>query len=273
MSEVFGVENTAVQNNLDKLTQQFNSTVLRSKLVISEETHLQQGSSKGNAIKTFITDRYVLVEQKGKEAVRAQNYTCFAFTSNFFPNWIEEGERRYAIFDIDHDGCAGGARVAEFSELVGEVHAFLDAPERIARLYNALMHHQVPESFSAKHLTPDVLDLPAMKRLQQASRQTTIDELEEVLNELGALVVPQSDIVTLLRKHVQSTTNQTRHMMDELGWTKAKAKWGGKDYARALWVKPGHTVDGGKIFGPSENGVRLTEYLQKHAFDADVEYI
>ncbi len=35
LSELFGVQNTAVQNNLNKLTQQFNATILTSKLVIS----------------------------------------------------------------------------------------------------------------------------------------------------------------------------------------------------------------------------------------------
>jgi hypothetical protein len=174
MTELFGEQNTAVQNNVDKLTQQFNATLLRSKLVICEETHLQQGSSKGNTLKTYITDPFILVEQKGKEQVRARNVTCFVFTSNFLPDWMEPGERRYAVFDVDHDGRAGGPDADAFARLVGQVHAFLDEPSNVARLYNALMAQHLPEKFNGKSLNIVNHATPIMKRLQQTSRRRTL---------------------------------------------------------------------------------------------------
>ena len=111
VSELFGHSNTAVQNNISKLTQKFNSTVLTSKLVVSEETQVRPGSTQANAIKTYITDPYVLVERKGMEAERVRQCCCFLFTSNFAPTWMEEGERRYFVIDVNHGGCSGGAKL------------------------------------------------------------------------------------------------------------------------------------------------------------------
>ncbi|QEE34808.1 hypothetical protein FTO60_03225 [Octadecabacter sp. SW4] len=263
MAEVFGHENTSVQNNLDKLTQQFNATVLRSKLVISEETHLKQGSVKGNSVKTYITDAHVLVEQKGKEAVRERNVTCFAFTSNFAPTWMEEGERRYAVFELEHDGRSGGPSAMEFSAQVGEVHAFLDDPENVARLYNALIQRKQAEAFNAKSLNIEAYATPIMKRMAQNSRQTVLEQVEQLLNESGAVVVPQSTLVDRLTRVLHVPSNQTRHLMDELGWSKCSVKWGGEDYARVLWVKPGFMVDRGRIYGPEFDDVKISEYLAR----------
>ena len=38
-------------------------------------------------------------------------------------------------------------------------------------------------------------------------------------------------------------------MLPDLGWQLEKAKWGGKDYARSIWVKPGYSVHRGRVTG------------------------
>jgi hypothetical protein len=273
MAEVFGVPNTAVQNNVDKLVQQFNATLLRSKLVICEETHLQQGSSKGNAIKTYITDPFILIEQKGKEQVRARNITCFAFTSNFRPVWMEPGERRYAVFDVDHDGGAGGANADRFAAIVGEVHAYLDDPANVARFYNWLLVKKLPDTFNAKSLNIVENATPIMKQLQQTSRQTNLDILEEHLNAQKYLVIPQDDVAKYVREELGAKASQVRHLMDELGWVKSSVKWGGADYARSIWTRPGYAVDGGKVYGPKVDGVPIVECLEKTGLSFAVEII
>lgn len=262
LGEVFGVQNTAVQNNLDKLTQQFNATVLRSKLVISEETHLKAGSTKGNSLKTLITDPFVLVEQKGKEAVREANFTCYAFTSNFAPTWIEAGERRYAVFEIEHEGRSGGEQTEEFVALVAKVHAFLNDAANVARVYNALIARQQADAFNAKALNMEVYATPTMKRLEQTNRQTTLEQVEELLNELRVVVAPQTPLLDLLTEKFRVGSSQAPHLMTELGWTKAKVKWGGADYSRVLWVKQDFIVERGKIYGPDHKGTKVVEYLK-----------
>ena len=273
LTELFGTNNTAVQNNINKLTPQFNATVLTSKLVVSEETQIKPGSAQANAVKTFITDPYVLVERKGLEAERTKQTCCFVFTSNFAPTWMEEGERRYLVMDVDHDGRSGGPKANTFAELVGQVHLFLNDPANVGRLYNALMQRQIPETFNAKSLNIAEHSTPIMLRLQQASRQTIVDQLEEQLNQRGLVVLPEADVVEFVRKNLNANMNQTRHLMDDLEWQKTKVKWGGKDYTRAIWVRPGFTIDRGVINGPDFEAVRVSDYLEQNTTYPEVEII
>ncbi|SMP37241.1 primase-helicase family protein [Shimia sagamensis] len=272
-AELFGVQNTVTQNNVAKLTQQFNSTVLTSKLVISEETQIKPGSPQSNAIKTFITDPFVLIERKGMEAERAKQCCCFVFTSNFSPTWMDEGERRYLVVDVNHEGRSGGQRANEFSDLVGRVHRFLDEPANVARLYNALMRRPIPETFNAKALNVADHPTPIMQRLQQTSRQTIVDQLEELLNGRGLVVLPEANVVEFVRTNLNANMNQTKHLMDDLEWQKAKVKWGGKDFARAIWVKPGFWIERGRIHGPDFEPVKVTEYLEANDPATEVEII
>jgi hypothetical protein len=46
-------------------------------------------------------------------------------------------------------------------------------------------------------------------------------------------------------------------------------KWGGADYGRQVWVRPGYTVQRGKIFGPDG----FEETLSKHFDESDIEII
>ncbi|OWU79477.1 primase-helicase family protein [Phaeobacter sp. 22II1-1F12B] len=273
LTELFGVKNTVTQNNVSKLTQQFNATVLTSKLIICEETQIKPGSAQGNAIKTFITDPHVQIERKGLEAERAKQCCCFVFTSNYAPTWMDEGERRYLVIDVNHEGRSGGSKAAEFAQLVEKVHHILDDTASVARLYNALMQRVIPASFSAKSLNVADHATPIMLRLQQASRQTILDQLDELLNERGLVVLPEANVVEFVRKNLNANINQTKHLMDDLEWQKTKVKWGGKDFARAIWVKPGFWIDRGKVYGPDFEAERVSDYLDRHDPAADVEII
>ncbi len=273
LTELFGTQNTVVPNNVSKLTQQFNATVLTSKLVVCEETQIKPGSPQENAIKTFITDPYVLIERKGIEAERAKQSCCFLFTSNIWPSWIGEGERRYLVMDVNHDGRSGGSRANEFSNLVGQVHQFLDDPANVSRVYNALMQRQLPEGFSAKSLNIADHQTPTMERLHQTSRDTIVDRLEEELNASGLVALPEAGVVEFVQTHLKGNINQTKHLMDELDWQKTKAKWGGKDYQRAIWVKSGYWIDRGKIHGPDFEPVSINDHIAGDTRFAEVEII
>jgi hypothetical protein len=67
-SKLFGKANSVSQNNVNKLTAQFNTTLLNSKLVVSKELQLKQDSPQSNSLKTFITEKTILAERKGVEA-------------------------------------------------------------------------------------------------------------------------------------------------------------------------------------------------------------
>ena len=112
-----------------------------------------------------------------------------------------------------------------------------------------------------------------MQRLQQTARQTIVDQLEELLNERGLVVLPEANVVEFVRTNLNANMNQTKHLMDDLEWQKAKVKWGGKDFARAIWVRPGYWIERGKIYGPDFETERVSDYLERHDPARDVEII
>jgi len=50
--------------------------------------------------------------------------------------------------------------------------------------------------------------------------------------------------------------------VDEVDWSKEKAKWGGKDYSRAIWVRKGYWVEGGYVRGPDGSSQKIAEHLE-----------
>jgi hypothetical protein len=151
-AKLFGEENSATQNNIDMLTGRFNMTVLRSKLVVSEELQVKPGSRPANMLKSYMTEKVTLSEMKGREAERIRQLCCFMFTTNHLPTWLDEENRRFYVIEVDHDGQASGPKAAKFCNLVGRLHDFMNDPSSIAKLYNALMARELPATFSAKSL-------------------------------------------------------------------------------------------------------------------------
>lgn len=262
VAELFGQSNSVIQNNVTKLTAQFNTTVLNSKLVVSEEVQLKQDSTQSNSMKTFITDRSILAERKGMEAEQIEQRCCFLFTSNHLPTWIEADDRRYYVVEVDHSGHAAGSEVDQFSALVARVHDLMNDPVGLAKLYNALLAHPIPDGFNAKSLSLQRDSTEVMHRLQAASSQITTDQLEEFLNQVGDYAVPEATVIDHVRGEMYLNANSIRHMMPELGWHKLRVKWGGVDYARSLWVKSGYTVSGGYVHGPDGYRKKLKDNIE-----------
>ncbi|HKL46926.1 MAG TPA: primase-helicase family protein [Roseovarius sp.] len=260
-ARLFGDGNVVTQNNVDKLTGRFNATVLTRKLVICEELHLRQDSPQGNALKTYLTESQIMTERKGQDAEQVDHCCCFLFTTNHLPLWIEPEDRRYYVVEIDHDGHAIGPRSDDFAALVGRVYAFMDDERAIAGLYRTLMERRLGDRFSAKTLNVERDATPIMRRIQGASEQTVRTQLAEMLDQRGQHAVPESDVVKLIREDLKQNPNSTRHMMTELGWSKCKAKWDGKDYVRAIWVREGFWIERGKVRGPDGYSQAIAQHL------------
>lgn len=258
---LFGEENTATQNNIDKLTSRFNATPLTNKLIVSEEFSLRPDSSQSNAIKTYITDSVVLSERKGKEAERVPLISCFIFTTNHLPTWLEEGERRYYMLETDHEGHAAGPKSNDFNELVGKVKKALEDPAQVKAFYDALMAQELAEGFDAKSLNTAVHGTDLMKRISGASRQTLHQQLEEHLNSTGSPVQTNEEVKKYITTEFRVSGNSTRHMMMELGWTQHQVKWGKVDYKRAIWTKADYWVADGRVLGPDGYNKSVSEVL------------
>ena len=133
-------------------------TMLNSKLVISEELKLDpKDKARGNALKTFITERDTISEIKGREAERVQQCCCFLFTTNHIPLWIEAEDRRYWVVQADHDGHASGPRALEFAQLVGNVRAYIEFDEHLVgeRYFDVANHPNITFKSTAIEMTSD----------------------------------------------------------------------------------------------------------------------
>lgn len=273
VAQLFGLENTATLNNVDQLTGRFSSTSLQSKLLVCEETQLRPGSSQGNTLKMNITEEYMMVERKGREAERIRQRCCFLFTSNHLPTWMEKGERRYQVFDVDHEGRAGGARAKEFSELVGHCREFFSHPHNLASLYAALMERELSDHFNAKALDLSHYQTSTMMRLSELSDHTVVDQLREALGKLKIVVIAQDRLIEIIRDKLGGSTNQTKYLMDDLGWKMRKLKWGGVDYARAVWHTDDVQLDAGKIYGSGFDGKSIGDYLDETSSPEEQELV
>jgi hypothetical protein len=258
---LFGEANAITQNNIDKLTGRFNMTLLRSKLVVCEEVNLRPGSGDANTLKTYITEKFTAGEAKGRETERVEQRVCLVLTSNHMPFWIEPEDRRYYIVNVDHDGYARGPRAEDFAALVGRLEDWADDPANIAQLYNALMSRVLPEDFSAKTLNVETQGTEIMRQVFGNGRATILDQLKELLDGKRQHAIPEAEVVEVVTGTLKANINTTKHLMSDLGWSKCAVKWGGVDYARQLWVRPGFSVDRGRLFGPDGFEAALTKHL------------
>ncbi|SDJ38977.1 hypothetical protein SAMN05421850_1201 [Lutimaribacter saemankumensis] len=207
------------------------------------------------------TNNYLGPIRSGCSAEQIEHCCCFLFTTNHLPLWIEPEDRRYYIIEIDHDGHATGPQADRFVALVERVYAFMDDDRALAGLYRALMERRIANGFSAKTLNIARDATPIMRRIQGASEKTVRALLAETLEGNGQHAVPEADVVRLIREDLKQNPNSTRHLMTELGWSKFKAKWDGKDYVRAIWVREGFWIERGSVRGPRGYSQSITEHL------------
>jgi hypothetical protein len=265
LRHLHGQENSTTQNNVDKIVSRFNRPALQSRLVICEELSLRSESTQSNTLKTYITEATTMAEAKGREAEVVELISCFVFTTNHLPTWLEPGERRYFVVQTDHDGHASGPRAAEFSGVVAGVYEALDDPDEVAALYNALVHRELNENFNPKSLNTERDGTAIMKQLLGTSGETMLDQLAEFLEGEGLDVIPQATVQNHVSTELHQNGNRTRHMMQELGWTQHKVKWGGVDYARVVWVKPGHHVADGNLIRPDGTTEAIGDHILREA--------
>lgn len=249
-AHLFGRENTLIENNIEKVAGKFNAPILHSKLIICEEVHPRPDSDVGNKLKTLITEPFTAAERKGRDVEQMRLHSCFMLTTNHSPYWVEAGERRFYIVDTDHDGHASGSKAAEFSALVQKVTQALAEPQCVAALYRSFMKRELAEDFDPMSLNVDLHATEIMKKLQAYQIPATTQQLAEYLGREKCIAITEQDLAAYVTSGMRVNPNALRHMMDELRWTRHSVKWGGKDYARAIWVAPDHGVYRGEILGP-----------------------
>ena len=249
-AKLFGVENSSTENNVSKLVSRFNAPVLENKFVICEELQIPPGSDKANAVKTFITERHTMTEHKGHDVQLVEQVCAFMFTTNHIPLWLERGDRRFYVVEIDHDGHRFGPRGDAFAALVAETLEYLEEPRNLAMLYNALMRYRLPKDFSALSLDVQGSSTHVMKTIQSASWDLNVELFEDELNRMELVAIPASALTSLSEALGNPKANVIKHWLLNLNWSRHKVKWGGADYARVIFLRPGYQISGGTLYGP-----------------------
>ena len=249
-AKLFGVENSSTENNVSKLVSRFNAPVLENKFVICEELQIPPGSDKANAVKTFITERHTMTEHKGHDVQLVEQVCAFMFTTNHIPLWLERGDRRFYVVEIDHDGHRFGPRGDAFAALVAETLEYLEDPRNLAMLYNALMRYRLPKDFSALSLDVQGSSTHVMKTIQSASWDLNVELFQDELNRMELVAIPASALTSLSEALGNPKANVIKHWLLNLNWSRHKVKWGGADYARVIFLRPGYQISGGTLYGP-----------------------
>lgn len=248
---LFGHSNTSVQNNVEKVAGKFNGPILGNKLIVCEEVQLRPDSEVGNKLKSLITGAHTTGEHKGRNVEKVPLFSCFLMNSNHLPLWLEPGERRVYLVDVGHEGHASGPQAQAFSQQVKDVEAALRDDAQVAALYLALLKRKLSADFDPFSLNTALHGTEVMKRVLTSNTPATTQQLSEFLGSEGTKAITEKDLRVYVSKEMRLSSNAIRHMMTDLSWTRHEVKWGGKDYARAIWVAPQHSIDRGNIYGPN----------------------
>ena len=108
-----------------------------------------------------------------------------------------------------------------------------------------------------------------MRQVFGSGRATILDQLKELLDQKGQNAIAETEVVEVVTTKLKANINSTKHLMSDLGWSKVAVKWGGVDYARQLWLRPGYSVERGKIYGPDG----WSENIATHLKEQEIEII
>ena len=247
LEALFGADNTSAVNGIRSLTQRFAADVLSKKLIVAEEVHISSYSDEGNALKDIITNDRVTVEPKYQAAVTIPQKSCFLFTTNHKPLWLEGGERRYYVIEVSHDGGALGPKSDDFSALVGRVKAEIADPQKLRDLYARLMARSQGPTFNPKNLRFADNATPIMRELQATSGNEGDEVLQALLSEscVDVEIIPSSDFPELINFLRSRNANALRNALARLGWEERRLRLNGKQ-ART-WAKKGLEIENRRV--------------------------
>jgi hypothetical protein len=235
LEALFGADNTSAVNGISTLTQRFAADVLSKKLIVAEEVHISSFSDEGNALKDIITNDRVTVEPKYQAAVTIPQKSCFLFTTNHKPLWLEGGERRYYVIEVSHDGSALGPKSKDFSALVGRVKAEIADPQKLRDLFARLMARTQGPTFHPKELRFADNATPIMRELQATSGNEGDEVLEALLLDYCVEIIPSADFPELITFLRSRNANALRNALARLGWEERRLRLKGKQVR--TWAK------------------------------------
>ena len=245
---LFGEANTANENGIKGLAQKFSADSLSKKFVKVEEVKLSSHSDAGNKMKDYITGDVAFFDIKNNHKQTIQLKCAFMLTTNHKPTWLEGGERRYFLIDMDHAGHAYGDRKDAFDEITAAFRKDLENPKQLKRWYIELTGRNHHKDFDPFVLKPQKIGSPLMKELMGEARIEVKDVLEDLLTIYSVTVIPSAD-QQLLVNHLKLKGQQSlRNILRDLGWHPISARFDGK--TQRIWVRQDNTVEKGRLDAP-----------------------
>lgn len=248
LTALFGEENTALSNGIKPLVQRFAADHLDRKLVVAEEVHISSHSAEGNALKDLITNTSVSVERKYQPVVTIPQHSCFVFMTNHKPLWLEGGERRYYIINMDHEGHAQGEKNEEFHQLAADVNDKLQDPQFVRDLYELLMARKLSSRFDAKNMRFNDNATPIMRELQAISGNEGEHVLQSLLEEYKVSLIPNEDFPEFVTYLKLRNANSLRNMLSKLGWEARRYRFAGAQHR--VWCHKSLQVENGRVSYP-----------------------
>ncbi len=138
LQRMFGRHSLAVASQ-EHLLGRFNRHLLDSLFVFIDEGFWAGDKKSEGVLKRLITDRTMIVEIKGVDAVEARNRIAFAIATN--AEWVVPagaGERRYAVFETNDKYVKGHNPQATIDAYFEPLYAELEGGGRAAMLYDLL---------------------------------------------------------------------------------------------------------------------------------------
>jgi len=87
---------------MKKVVQKFNVLLGGKTLVVFEETKNGEGAKYHENLKTLITDKHCIIEPKGVDPYRTENYANFVMLTNeYYPVKLTVNDRRFFCLDAD----------------------------------------------------------------------------------------------------------------------------------------------------------------------------
>lgn len=245
LTALFGLENTASTNGIKPLTQRFSADTLDRKLVVAEEVHISSHSSEGNALKDLITNTVISVERKYQPIVTIPQTSCFLFMTNHKPLWLEGGERRYYIIDMDHEGHAQGSKNDEFYGLAGVVNEQVKNPQFVRDLYERMVTRKLSTAFDPTNMRFNDNATPIMRELQANSGNEGEQVLAAILAEHHCSIVLSEDFPDLIAHLRLRNANSLRNMLAKMDWEARRIRFGGSQYR--AWCKKDLEIENGRV--------------------------
>lgn len=165
-----------------ELGAKFNSWIERALLVVINE--MKQDRESEGEIKKLVTDRDVIIEQKGRDSYMAINYANFIFTLNDKSDFKKvRGDRRFCVMYSALQDTDDIVRAGMTEGYFNKIQHWLNNDAGYAKVTEYLATYDVPERFNPAKSCVRAPDSSSEAEVYQNSQHKIESTLREAVND------------------------------------------------------------------------------------------